>query len=372
MTRQPSQSPIIGPSSAVSNGPSRLQGANSSSLLPRQFSFSQVSEAGSGLAASGSRVDQDGYEASGPSWAGSPPSSSWLAKAASSHSQPSAITAPSVPVPPAADEQVSMLVAFACQSKLQPCNIHVWLVCTSQLNLASCCDTCCVSTMYKECSHLIFLQEWPELGGGTASHAGHQSSASTEQPATPAMASEPSHANSHQSELSNGLSTKSTPKADAASRSPNKASSSPDQRLPSTPSPANSHPHSPETPLSGQTTATTSSVGTSPAALQSQQQHRTAHSAQQHQRDAPDGVAQQAESQQQQQHGLVQLPVISSSDVQRDPVVQLASRRSSGRVPPPGFSRPVAAPSSPAGPSSQGHRHKVCALCNMLLEACRL
>ena len=102
MTRQPSQSPITGPAPAAQG---KLQGASSSSLLPRQFSFS-YSEAGSGPAPSSSRADQEGYEASGPSWAGSPPTSSWLAKAASSQLQASATVAPAVPVPPAADEQV--------------------------------------------------------------------------------------------------------------------------------------------------------------------------------------------------------------------------------------------------------------------------
>ena len=241
--------------------------------------------------------------------------------------------------------------------------------------------SCCVQDVYRECSNVAnVLQEWPELGGGPASHAGHQSSTSTEQPATPALASEPSHANGHQPDSSNSPLTTSTPKADMANRSTAKAgsgsSSSPDQRPPSTPSPANSHPHSPETPLSGQTTATTSSAGTPPAALQSQQQQQqhTTHAAQQHRHDALNGshaVARQAGSEQQQQ-GLVQLPVISSSDVQRDPIVQLASRRNSGRVPPPGFSGPVAAPSSAAAPSSQGPRHKVCLLCNIFSEACRL
>ena len=111
MTKQPSPSPFSGAPATGSAAHNRLQGASSSSLLPRQFSSSQVSEAVSGLAPSNSRADQDGCEASGSSWAGSPPSSSWLAKAASSSQpQPSMPTATSLPVPPAADEQVSRSV----------------------------------------------------------------------------------------------------------------------------------------------------------------------------------------------------------------------------------------------------------------------
>lgn len=107
MTKQPTTSPFSGPAPTTSAAHSRLQGSSSSGLLPRQFSLSQVSETGSGLAPSNSRADEDGCEASGPSWAGSPPTSSWLAKAASSQSQPSISAAPFLPLPPAADEQVS-------------------------------------------------------------------------------------------------------------------------------------------------------------------------------------------------------------------------------------------------------------------------
>lgn len=107
MIKQPPLSLFSGTPPTGSAAHNRLQGASSSNLMPRQCSLSQMSEAGSGLAATNCRADQDGCEMSGPSWAGSPPSSSWLTKAASTHSQPSASVAPSTPVPPAADEQVS-------------------------------------------------------------------------------------------------------------------------------------------------------------------------------------------------------------------------------------------------------------------------
>lgn len=129
MTKHPSPSPFSGGPPTGSAAHSRLQGASSSSLLPRQFSSSQVSEGVSGLPPSNSRADHDGCEASGASWAGSPPSSSWLAKAAScSQPQPSMPAAPSLPVPPAADEQVSRSV--------RPCHFRSdWqTICSSPLN----------------------------------------------------------------------------------------------------------------------------------------------------------------------------------------------------------------------------------------------
>lgn len=214
-----------------------------------------------------------------------------------------------------------------------------------------------------------------------SSHAGQQSSASIEHPVTTisakasaaAVGTEPTDDLSQPTGKSHphAQSSKSTSKSDAAGvKSPAKASSSsPGQRLPSTPSPANSHPHSPETPVSGQTTANASPAGTPSTALHHQQHHTPrAHT---QQRDASaaasnghngavQAVSQQQPQQQQHQQGFAHLPVISFSDVQRDPVVQLASRRSTGRMPPPGFSVPVAAPSSTAAINPQGARNKVC------------
>ena len=227
------------------------------------------------------------------------------------------------------------------------------------------------------------LQEWPELGGGTASHAGQHVSMQADQPATlltAATAAEPAYANGHQHGSLNAASARSTTKPDAAGKLPHKtSSSSPDQRLPATPSPANSHPHSPETPVSGQSSASAgaSPAGTPPAAQHQQQLHQTPRSSHRHRRDAsaassdglhaatqqPKSAKQQQQQQQQQQQGLLQLTAMASSDVQRDPVVHLASRRSSGRVPPPGFSGAVAAPTAAAAHSSQGPRHKVNYVC---------
>ena len=108
MTKQSSSSPFCAAPPTGTPAHHRLQEASSSSLLPRQFGSSQVSEAVSGLAPSNSMADQDGGETSGPFSAASPPSSSWLAKAASSSQpQPSFPSAPSLPVPSAADQQVS-------------------------------------------------------------------------------------------------------------------------------------------------------------------------------------------------------------------------------------------------------------------------
>lgn len=234
------------------------------------------------------------------------------------------------------------------------------------------------------------LQEWPELGGGITGVAGPQPSSSIEQPAVAsATASEARHATGQQARHrdSNAIPTKPA-KAEATGRTPAKtSSSSPDQRHPTTPSPGNAHPHSPETPVSGQTTAGASPAGTPPSAVHSP--HQIPHATHKHRRDASasssdwtQGTAHQAESQQhQQQQCMSQLPVASSSNVQQDPVVQLVSRRSSGRVPPPGFSGPVAAPCASAAVSG-GARSKVhvfssfalfqasgsCSLCFVMLE----
>lgn len=210
------------------------------------------------------------------------------------------------------------------------------------------------------------LQEWPELGG-SITVAGSQPSSNIEQPAvasaTASEARHPSGPHAHHRD-SNATPTKPA-KAEATGRSPVKSSSSsPDQRHPATPSPGTSHPYSPETPVSGQTTASASPAGTPPSAVHSQ--HHVPHATHKHRPDASasssdgtrQGTAHQAESQQQQQQCMPQLPVASSSNVQQDPVVQLVSRRSSGRVPPPGFSGPVAAPSTGAAMTA-GARSKV-------------
>ena len=103
MTRQPSQSALTGtPPPPPPPGQGRLQGA-APGTLPRQLSFSQMSEASSGLPQT-----SDGWDAAGPSWIGSPSTAtSWLTKAASSHALPTTPPVPSAaPVPPSADEQV--------------------------------------------------------------------------------------------------------------------------------------------------------------------------------------------------------------------------------------------------------------------------
>lgn len=211
------------------------------------------------------------------------------------------------------------------------------------------------------------LQEWPELGGGIAGVAGPQPSSSIEQPAAASTtASEARHATGHQARhrYSNAIPTKPA-KGEATARSPaTTSSSSPDHRHPTTPSPGKAHPNSPETPVSGQTSASASPAGTPPSAVHS---HHSPHATHKHRRDASasssdwtQGAAHQAEPQQQhqQQQCISQLPVASSSNLQQDPVVQLVSRRSSSRVPPPGFSGPVAAPSTSAA-ASAGARSKV-------------
>ena len=210
------------------------------------------------------------------------------------------------------------------------------------------------------------MQEWPELGGGTAGVAGPQPSSTIEQPAA---ASEALYAGGQRD-------YKATPikpaKGEATGRSPAKTSNSPDQRHPSTPSPANAHLHSPETPVSGQTTASLSPSGTPPSAVMSQ--HHSPHACHKH-RHATSGsssdwaqdAAHQAQQPQPQQR-MAHLAAVPSSSVQQDPVVQLVGRRSSGRVPPPGFSGPVAAPSSSAA-ASAGARSKVCAILALFMHS---
>lgn len=159
-----------------------------------------------------------------------------------------------------------------------------------------------------------------------------------------------------------------SPASQSASRSPAAAhNGSPDQRLPTTPLRASPHPHSPETPLSDLTTAGSSPTGALPAAVHQHQQHQTPLTSHPSWQDSPgvsDGLLGSTKWTQPQQV-VTQQPApghvapASSSAVQRDPVVQLVSRRNSGRVPPPGFSGPVAAPPAGAGAPSHGARHKV-------------
>ncbi len=112
MIRQQGQSPLAVPPPLPPPGvQGRLQGV-ASGTLPRQFSFSQTSESGSSLPQS---RGEDGWDTAGPSWVGSPPGSSWLARAASSHAQPSTPPMSGVPVPPSADQQVSFRCPCGCR-----------------------------------------------------------------------------------------------------------------------------------------------------------------------------------------------------------------------------------------------------------------
>ncbi|DBA67238.1 TPA: hypothetical protein ACH3X2_001548 [Trebouxia sp. C0005] len=319
MTRQPSQSPITGtPPPPPPPGQGRLQGA-ASGTLPRQFSFSQMSEASSGLPQT-----SDGWDSAGPSWLGSPSTaSSWLAKAASSHALPTTLPMPSAaPVPPSADEQ-----------------------------------------------------EWPELGGSTSNMAQQAACLVQEQPAALSSSASPAvHANgkaSSSAETSPSAGPSDSSRAalkPAASESASKvaataSSSSPEQRLPATPTCASPLLHSPETPVSGQTTVSGSPAGAFQAAVHQQQQQQTpsSHSSQQATPNfSSNGLLGTDERQQvgtqlqAQSQGRPAVPNV----VQRDPVVQLVSRRSSGRVAPPGFSGPVAAPSTTSESASHAARHK--------------
>ena len=253
--------------------------------------------------------------------------------------------------------------------------MHVNQLWRAHVAVVHCCMGQCTLCCHFETG--CVLQEWPELGGGTTGVAGPQPSSTIEQPAAASVAApEALQASGQQARQRDSNATPKPAKAEASGRSPAKASSSsPDQRHPSTPSPANAHPHSPETPVSGQTTASVSPAGTPSSAVISQ--HHIPHASHKHRRgtsaspsDWAQGTAHQAElqqqlqqqQQQQQQQGMPQLPAVSSSSVQQDPVVQLVSRRSSGRVPPPGFSGPVAAPSTSAA-ANTGARSKVRAIC---------
>lgn len=239
---------------------------------------------------------------------------------------------------------------------------HLTKLCRAHIAVVQCSIVHCTLSCHLETC--VCMQEWPELGGGMTEVPGPQPSSTIQQPAA---ASEALHASGQQARQHNSDAKPSKPvKAEATGRSPAKASSSsPDQRHPSTPSPANAHPYSPETPVSGQTTASISPAGTPPAAVLSQ--HHTPHAGHKHRHDTSasssdwaQGAAHQADllQQQHQQQRMPHLPSVSSSSVQQDPVVQLVSRRSSGRVPPPGFSGPVAAPSTSAA-ASTGARSKV-------------
>ena len=105
LTRQPSQSPLTSPPPPPPPAGSGRMQAAASGTLPRQFSSSHISE--SGFDHCQPKVGEDGWETAGSPWVGSPSGSSWLARASSSHAQPSA-SLPSLPVPPSADEQVCM------------------------------------------------------------------------------------------------------------------------------------------------------------------------------------------------------------------------------------------------------------------------
>jgi len=220
------------------------------------------------------------------------------------------------------------------------------------------------------------LQEWPELGGSTSNIAQQAACLAQERPA--ALSSSASHAVHADGKASSSAET--SPSAGrldssrathkpAASESASKcaataSSSSPEQRLPATPTRSSPLLHSPETPVSGQTTASGSPAGASQAAVHQQQQQQapSSHSSQQATPSfSPNGLLGTDERQQagtQLQAQSQGRPAVSNA-VQRDPVVQLVSRRGSGRVPPPGFSGPVAAPSTTSESASHAAHHKV-------------
>lgn len=207
-------------------------------------------------------------------------------------------------------------------------------------------------------------QERPAALPSSASHAVHangKASSSTE--TSPSAGRSDSSRTTHKPAAS-----------DSASKSAATASSSsPEQRLPATPTRASPLLHSPETPVSGQTTAGGSPAGASQAAVNQQQQQQapSSHSSQQATPSfSSNGLLGTDERQQagtQLQAKSPGRPAVSHA-VQRDPVVQLVSRRSSGRVPPPGFSGPVAAPSTTSESASHAARHKVSSHCAIKLS----
>lgn len=213
----------------------------------------------------------------------------------------------------------------------------------------------CQST---RCSHAessrmcMVMQEWPELGGGVVSTVHHAASL-TQDPMTSSAASATTPRTNGQVSEANEASPLGPSTTASTSGSPATASvSSPDQRLPATPSPAPSHRHSPETLTSGHTTAGSSPAAAPHALLQQQQRqaplpaHHSCAAAAVPSNELPSPAPAQAQQTVLQQQQLQsRLPAAA---VQRDPVVQLVSRRSSGRVPPPGFSAPRASSTSSA------------------------
>ena len=196
------------------------------------------------------------------------------------------------------------------------------------------------------------MQEWPELGGGAVSTVHHTASL-IQDPMTASAASASTPRTNGQVSEANEASPLGSSRTASTSGSPATANvSSPDQRLPATPSPAPSHRHSPETLTSGHTTAGSSPAAAPHALLQQQQQrqaplpaHHSCAAAAVPSNEVPSAAPEQAQQTVLQQQLQSRLPAAA---VQRDPVVQLVSRRSSGRVPPPGFSAPLASSTSSA------------------------
>ena len=198
-------------------------------------------------------------------------------------------------------------------------------------------------------------QERPAAPSSSASHAVHANGKASSSAETSPSAG---RRDSSRATLNPAASESASKSAATAS------SSSPEQRLPATPTRASPLLHSPETPVSGQTTASASPAGASQAAVHQQQQQQapSSHSSQQATPSfSSNGLLGTDERQQagiQLQTQSQGMPAVSNA-VQRDPVVQLVSRRSSGRVPPPGFSGPVAAPPTTNESPSCAARHKV-------------
>lgn len=105
MSRQPSQSNI--PAAAATPGQDRLHGQPSTDALPHPHTLSPVLEQKGSTSHS---VETFADPGAAP-WVGSPPGSSWLAKAASMSANaafPPAPPPPTPPLPPAADGEVCM------------------------------------------------------------------------------------------------------------------------------------------------------------------------------------------------------------------------------------------------------------------------
>ena len=216
-----------------------------------------------------------------------------------------------------------------------------------------------------------------------AAPASHQQPAPSAELASHAVHSggQPSGNNDSQSSAAGLDSSRSTSRAASQSAGISPATSStnsPDHRLPSTPPSSTAHSQHSLAAASGPIEASTSQSAARHAVKQEplqrqhqprdtsdpqiQQQHALATSSQaQPLADA----AQQADAgsaSMVSQHPTLaqgQLPAASMNAVQHDPVVQLVSRRASGRVAPPGFSGPVAAPVATAGSQPNTARQKV-------------